>query len=321
LTNFVKKRFGICKFALNSIEFIIKLKLKFKILFFVILILWLWFYFSMPSKLFDDEYSTVVFSADSMLLGAHVATDGQWRFKGSDIVPSKYKACLLAYEDKRFYHHPGVDIVSLGRAVVQNIRQGRKVSGASTITMQVARLSKKNPPRTFFNKIKEMILALRLDLEYDKEKILSLYAAHAPFGGNVVGLDAAAWRYFGLPPSQLSWAQSATLAVLPNSPAMIHPGANRHLLRKKRDWLLNKLYRKGIIDSTVYKLAVKEDIPGKPLPLPSLVPHLVSRFYSYQGGGSYYTTIDMDLQEQLLAVMEYHHAILKQNDIHNMAIL
>ena len=290
-------------------------------IFIIIFILWIWFYFSLPSKLFDDKYSTVVFSSDSILLGAHISADGQWRFESHKNIPSKYKTCLLAYEDKRFYHHPGIDLISLARAIGQNLRSNKIKSGASTITMQLARLSKKNPPRTVFNKLSEMILAARLELEYDKEQILALYAANAPFGGNVVGLEAASWRYFGLPPDQLSWAQSATLAVLPNSPGLIHPGANRSLLRKKRDWLLRKLYKKNVIDSTVFMLAIKEDIPPKPLPLPAIARHLVAFLKADGNSGTYITTIDEGLQAQLTSVMKYHQAILRQNEIYNMAIL
>ena len=117
----------------------------------------------------------------------------------------------------------------------------RIVSGGSTVTMQVVRLSRPGKPRTVRQKLIEIVLALRLEAARSKDEILALYAGYAPFGGNVVGLDAAAWRYFGRPPVELSWAEAATLAVLPNNPALIHPGRNRSQLLEKRNRLLDRL--------------------------------------------------------------------------------
>jgi len=285
------------------------------------LIMVICYYFSLPGQLFSDPYSTAVFSADSTLIGARIASDGQWRFENHFKVPEKYKKSLILFEDRRFYYHPGFDVISFLRAIKQNLFSGKIISGASTISMQVIRLSKKNPPRTIFNKLIEIILATRLELRYSKEEILNLYAAHAPFGGNVVGLDAASWRYYGLSPSQLTWAQSATLAVLPNSPGLIHPGANRDLLRKKRDRLLLKLKTKHIIDSTTYRLSLMEDLPDKPLALPTLASHLTDRLTSEYGNGRFYTYIDKNLQEQIINTVEYHQRILKGNEIYNMAVI
>jgi penicillin-binding protein 1C len=302
-------------------RFFDKWTIKKKIFFAIILVLTFWYYFSIPDKLFKEPYSTAVFSSDSILIGARIAKDGQWRFENHFKVPEKYIKSLIIFEDKRFYYHPGFDIISFLRAVKQNISSGRFVSGASTITMQVIRLSKKNPQRTVWNKIKEIILATRLEMKYSKEEILNLYAAHAPYGGNVVGLEAASWRYFGLPPGHLTWAQSATLAVLPNSPGLIHPGANRSLLKKKRDRLLLKLKNKNIIDAATYRLSLLEDLPDKPLALPSLAQHLTDRLSEEYGNGRFYTNIDKDLQEQVIKTVEYHQRILRGNEIYNIAVI
>src|SRR5690606_1534240 len=126
-------------------------------------------------------------------------------------VPKKFEAAILLFEDKRFFSHLGVDPLATFRAIQQNIKAGTIVSGGSTLTMQVIRLSRQNHRRTYFEKIIEMILATRLELSYSKEDILSLYASHAPFGGNVVGIEAASWRYFGRELDDLSWAESAML--------------------------------------------------------------------------------------------------------------
>ena len=201
----------------------------------LLIVLLIGYYFCLPDKLFDDPYSTVLEDYHGELLAASIADDGQWRFPELDTVPEKFAAAIVTYEDKRFWNHPGVDILSVGRAVKQNLKAKRIVSGGSTIDMQVIRLSRKGKSRTFFEKVIESVLATRLELRYSKEEVLALYASHAPFGGNVVGLEAACWRYFGRDPQELSWAEAAMLAVLPNSPALIHPGRNRDELLVKRN--------------------------------------------------------------------------------------
>ncbi|PEC35749.1 penicillin-binding protein 1C, partial [Bacillus toyonensis] len=129
---------------------------------------------------------------------------------------------------------------AMTRAMRQNFKAKSIVSGGSTITMQVIRLSRRES-RTLWQKLIEVLLALRLELSYSKKEILKLYAGNAPFGSNVVGLDAAAWRYFGRSAESLSWGEMATLAVLPNSPSLVHPGKNSPRLIKKRNDLLDKL--------------------------------------------------------------------------------
>ena len=191
--------------------------------------------FFVPAPLFDDPYSTIIYDRDGQLLGGQVAADGQWRFPQPDSIPGKFRTAIILREDRYFYKHPGFNPVSIFNALVENIKAGRIIRGGSTITIQTIRLARKGKPRTFREKFIELYLAIGLELKYTKAEILNYYSAHAPFGGNVVGLDAAAWRYFGHDASQLSWGEAATLAVLPNAPALIHPGRNRDLLKAKRD--------------------------------------------------------------------------------------
>ena len=199
-------------------------KAVFLILFEVLLAGWL---FCLPKDLFKGtSYATVVTDRNGELLGARIAGDQQWRFPPCDTVPERFATALIQFEDRHFRWHPGVNPVALVRAFADNLRAGHVVSGGSTLTMQVIRLSR-NRERTLWQKIVEAILATRLEFRCSKDEILALYASHAPFGGNVVGLEAAAWRYFGRPADELSWAESATLAVLPNAPASIHPGKAR----------------------------------------------------------------------------------------------
>lgn len=262
----------------------------------VLVIVWL---VCLPRDLFKGtSYSTVVLDSEGELLGARTADDGQWRFPPKDSVCSKFAEAVILFEDKNFRHHPGVDPAAVARAVVQNVRNRRVVSGASTITMQLIRLSR-HKERSFGQKIIEAFLATRLELRCTKDEILAQYASHAPFGGNVVGLDAAAWRYFGRSPEDLSWGEAATLAVLPNAPSMIHPGKNREALLSKRNSLLERLCEKGIISKEECVLAMEEPLPGEPLPLPSYATHLVDHYAKTARGQQTRTSINLPLQKKV----------------------
>jgi len=288
---------------------------------FIVVIMLLWYYFSLPRPLFNDPTATVIETKKGELLGAKIATDGQWRFPEADSVPQKFKHCIVAFEDQQFYRHMGFNPVAMFEAIKDNIKAGRVVRGGSTITQQVIRLARKGKKRTYFEKLKELILATRLELGTSKERILQLYGSHAPFGGNVVGIDMAAWRYFGLPTHRLSWAESATLAVLPNAPSLIYPGKNQVRLKKKRNKLLKTLLEQQTIDSLTYDLAISESLPQKPYFLPQVSPHLVDRLAKTQKGKRIQTTIDARLQKQVNQVVKGHYTILRQNEVYNMAVL
>ena len=276
--------------------------------------------FCLPRQLFHVPYSTVVTDRNDELLGARIASDGQWRFPPRKTTPEKIKQCLITFEDKHFYHHWGVNPLSVGRAIYQNTKHKRIISGGSTLTMQTIRLAR-NESRTFGEKIIEMIWATRLEFRASKEEILSMYVSHAPFGGNVVGLDAAAWRYFGHSAEDLSWAESAMLAVLPNAPAMIHLSKGRKMLLSKRNRLLKQLLEKKIIDASTYELAVTEPLPDEPHPLPQTAPHLVSRFYKERNGQYTRSTIDRGIQTHIEDLAERWSNEFNRSDIRNLAIL
>jgi penicillin-binding protein 1C len=293
---------------------------KIKLLFAAILLVC--FYFSLPKKLFNTPTSYVIEDASGNLLNATIAADGQWRFPYNKNVPQKFIDCITTFEDKRFFKHPGVDPVSIGRAIVKNIKNKGVVQGGSTITMQVIRLSKKNDKRSIWNKLKESILAVRLEFSYSKKEIIALYASHAPFGSNVVGLDAAAWRYYGRSPDKLSWGEMATLAVLPNSPSLVHPGKNRDVLLRKRNMLLDKLVAAGKINNSSGDLAKLEPLPGQPLALPQFAPHLLQRFKKEKATATKIkTTLDGALQKNVAAIIQQHQSILKGNGINNACAL
>ena len=302
------------------IKYFKQLSITRKVILILITILVIAYIFCLPRQLFHVPYSTVVTDRNGELLGARIASDGQWRFPPRTTTPEKVKQCLITFEDRHFYHHWGVNPVSTGRAAYQNLKNKRIVSGGSTLTMQTIRLAR-NKSRTFGEKFIEMILATRLEFRASKEKILSMYVSHAPFGGNVVGLDAAAWRYFGHSAEELSWAEAAMLAVLPNAPAMIHLSKSRQSLLNKRNRLLKQLYGRKIIDSSTYELAISEPLPDEPHPLPQIAPHLVSRFYQERNGKYSVSTIDRGIQTQIENAAERWSNEFNRSDIRNLAIL
>ncbi|MCX2680617.1 penicillin-binding protein 1C [Galbibacter sp. EGI 63066] len=314
----VNQKTNIRGFLSDLSEFLFK---KHRIKSLVIIIVLIGYYFCLPSELFNAPTSTVVESKDGQLLGARIADDEQWRFPVSDSVPEKFKQCILQFEDGYFYKHPGFNPVSIAKALYTNLKSGEIVRGGSTLTQQVIRLSRKGKKRTYFEKFIELTLATRLELRHSKDDILKLYTAHAPFGGNVVGLEVASWRYFGVAPKQLSWAESATLAVLPNTPALIYPGKNKAKLLKKRNKLLEKLLKQQQIDSLTYHLAIAEELPLKPYPLPQEAPHFLQFVSSKLKGRKLKSTIDYSLQRQINSIVKRHYGLLKQNQIFNMGVL
>ncbi len=281
-----------------------------------------WYINCLPKKLFSDSTSTVLLDRNGVLLGAKIAADGQWRFSAAQSVPQKFETCLIEFEDRTFYQHHGISINGIGRAIVQNFKNKRVVNGGSTLTMQLARIMRKNPPRTFREKVLEMILATRMEIRFSKKEILADYASHAPFGNNVVGLEAASWRYYGRSSNSLSWAESATLAVLPNAPGLIYPGKNHQRLLEKRNRLLKRLFDTQKIDATTYQLSLSEPLPDKPLKLPQSAPHLLERLIKEgYAGKTINSTIDNNLQLKAMQQLQVHSDLLQENKIYNGAIL
>jgi penicillin-binding protein 1C len=297
-------------------------------------------------------YSTAVYAAGGELLGASVAADGQWRLplpaggkplpaggkplpaggkplpaggkplpaggkppgSGAE-VPERYAIALTTYEDSRFHGHPGFDALAIFRAFADNLAAGRTVSGGSTISMQLVRLRRGAGRRTLAAKLVETVLAVRLELSSRKDDILAAYAGLAPFGGNVVGLQAAGFRWFGHDSAHLTWAESAVLAVLPNSPAMVHPGRSRDELGRKRDALLQTLANRGALDPSELPYFLAEPLPGVPLPMPRAAPHLAAR----AGPGRVETSLDYQLQLQAQSIAERHARRLGSQGIANAA--
>ncbi|MEO0580578.1 MAG: penicillin-binding protein 1C [Bacteroidota bacterium] len=289
----------------------------------MVLVLSIWYANCLPNPLFADPKSTVLMDEEGQLMGARIASDGQWRFPPIEAVPTAFEDAILTFEDKRFYYHPGVDPLAMARAIRLNLAAGEVVSGGSTLSMQVIRLARKGKSRTIWEKLIEVIWATRLELRYSKKEILALYASHAPFGGNVVGLEAAAWKYFGRSADQLSLAESAALAVLPNAPSMIHPGKNRDLLRAKRDKLILQMAESLAWDSLDVQLSLAEALPLKPKALPRLAPHLLERVHQNAQRNQHLvsSTLNAQWQGRINEIVDRYHQRFKLSGIHNVAVL
>ncbi|MDR3343710.1 MAG: penicillin-binding protein 1C [Treponema sp.] len=311
-----------------------KLKSRYLVLMVLLFLLVIWFALSLPNPLFDVPYSPVMYDRNGAFLDAAVAADDQWRFPPQGRVDPKFAAALIEYEDRRFRVHPGVDGIAIARAVVQNIQVRRIVSGASTITMQTIRMMRGNKGRTIFEKVLEAVLAVRLEIGRSKEDILALYGANAPFGGNVVGIEAAAWRWFAHTATELSWAEAATLAILPNAPSLVHPGRNREVLRQKRDGLLVRLHQKGYLDEGTMQLAMAETLPLEPKPLPQHAPHLFSKIILDKEKGLHgqdrsrrvhtepiKTSLDMMIQSRAAVILQRRAEVYARKGILNAACL
>lgn len=302
----------------KALAFVLRHKIKLSVLFVLFAVYWCW----LPAQLFDTRSSTVLTDDSGQLLSARIAPDGQWRFPDSDSVPFKFETAILAFEDEYFYYHPGFNPASIFKSVKRNLHAGKIQSGGSTLTMQLARMVRHNQPRTYYNKIVELLLAVRVELSYKKRSILNLYSSHAPFGSNVVGLSAAAWRYFGRAPEKLSWAESALLAVLPNSPSLIYPGKNQEKLKEKRDRLLKKLFVKKYIDEGTYNLSLLEPLPEKAYSIPQIAPHLLSQSMKEHGPSKHFhSTINKNLQLRVDDLLNKHVQNLFGNQVNNACAL
>ncbi|MBN1408065.1 MAG: penicillin-binding protein 1C [Calditrichaceae bacterium] len=282
-----------------------------------------YFFIPLPQPLFKDDYSTVILDRNNQILRVFINRTEQWHFPPDPElkIPVKLKQAVLVYEDKYFYDHPGINPAAILRALYQNITTGEVISGASTLTMQIARLM--NPKdRTYFNKILEIFQALKIEIKYSKEEILKLYLDHAPYGGNIIGYQAAALRYFNVIPNKLTWGQAAMLAVLPNAPGLISPVSNPQILIDKRNALLKNLMQKHIIDQETFKLACREEIPDRSIPLGFSAPHLARHLkMNAKRAAVFRTTIDKKLQDEIENIVAMHGNFLETQGILNASAL
>jgi len=220
------------------------------------------------------EYSTLVVDRDGRLLRPYATPDGRWRLPATvDSVDRRLIDMLLAYEDRRFREHHGVDPLALARAAYQLIVNGRIVSGGSTLTMQVARLLEPRNERSLLSKLRQMARAIELERALTKDQVLALYLSLAPYGGNLEGIRAASLAYFGREPRRLSLAEAALLVALPQSPELRRPDRSPELARQARDRVLDRIAATGLLPADEVALAKLEPAPAGRKSMPALAPH------------------------------------------------
>ncbi|MCQ2609516.1 MAG: transglycosylase domain-containing protein, partial [Lachnospiraceae bacterium] len=287
------------------------------------LVLALYVYISFDVQKMQDDmesrYSTSLLDASGKLMDVFLNDTEQWHLKIEDDIADNLKEAVLTYEDKNFYSHGGVDFLAIFRALRNNIK-GKKRSGASTITMQVAKLARPKK-RTYVNKLIEIIQSLKMETKLDKESILKLYLNNAPYGGNIVGYGTAARMYFQKDPKNLSWAECALLAVLPNSPGYMSVEKNREKLVDKRNDLLDKLYQKGKLTESQLSLSKREPLPEKRYTFEKVAPHLARRLYNKETDKVIKTTIDYDLQKRMQEIVKSYVGFTHSEGITNACML
>lgn len=224
------------------------------------------------------DRSTVVLDREGKLLRPFLTADGRWKLPvTSEDVDPRYLAMLKAFEDKRFDKHHGIDPLGMLRAAGQMLLNGRVVSGGSTLTMQVARLLEPREERTLAAKLRQAVRAIELERRLDKARILDLYLTLAPFGGNLEGVRAASFAYFGKEPKRLSTAEAALLVALPQSPETRRPDRFVEAARKARERVLERVEQAGLATRDEVAAARNELIPTARRPFPNLSPHIAEQ--------------------------------------------
>ncbi len=266
--------------------------------------------------------STLVFDRQGHLLNAYLSEDDMWRIQTPLSQISPYlQLSLLGFEDRWFYFHPGVNPLALVRALRQNIQSGHIVSGGSTITMQIARMMEPKQ-RNYGNKLYEILRAFQLELRYSKPQLLEIYFNMAPYGGNIEGVAAAAWLYFGKEPSQLSMSEAALLTAIPNSPNLYRPNVYFKKSLRARNGILQRLLRQGMIPKAIYLEAIQEEIPECWQNLPHKAPHFCCQLHlNYPNTPRLYSSINHKYQAVAEDLLRIHLSSLRNEGISNGAIV
>jgi penicillin-binding protein 1C len=256
----------------------------------------------------DLQFSKIVLDRNGALLRPYTTLDGRWRLPASrESVDPRFLDLLFAYEDKRFLSHPGVDGLALARAFVQMLAHGHVISGASTITMQVARLLEPRAERSFSAKLRQVVRAIEIERALSKEQILSLYLSLAPYGGNLEGVRAASLAYFGKDPRRLTLGEAALLVALPQSPEQRRPDRSQIAARSARDRVLDRLARAGIVAAEDAARAKTEPVPDGRRPMPTLAPHAADAAIAAMPQDTVHRlTLDATLQKSLEELVRAH---------------
>jgi len=275
-------------------------------------------FFPLPKQ---KEFSKQIHATDGTLLTAYLTSDDKWRLRTEvDEVSGELIRAIIEKEDSWYYWHLGINPVSVIRAFYKNIGSGEVESGASTITMQVARMLEPKE-RTYLNKLAEMFRALQLEIKYSKEEVLELYLSLLPFGGNIEGVKSASYIYFNRSPDKLSLAQSIMLAVIPNDPNSLRlDRLNKETLEKRNFWI-NKFRRDDIFSSMDLKDAIDEPIESKRYDIPVLAPHFSYFIKENSIGDIVNTTLNLELQKTAENILSHNVRKVFYKGITNGAVL
>jgi penicillin-binding protein 1C len=273
--------------------------------------------FPLPDKI---EYSTIITDNKGEVIHAYLTSDQQWRMKTelNEISPLLRKT-IIEKEDKYFYYHPGINLLAAGRAFFKNLVSGRRTSGASTITMQVARALEPRR-RTYLNKLVEMFRALQLESKYSKNEILQLYLNLVPYGGNIEGVKSASILYFKKNPDHLSLAEITALSIIPNRPGSLVMGKNNELIVRERNKWLNRFERDGVFTKKEIADALNEPLTATRGQIPQLVPHLSNKLKK-EGGSLIRTNIDLNTQLKVEKIVEDYSRSLREKNIRNASVI
>ena len=270
----------------------------------------------------DVEYSTIITSGDSTLFHAFLTSEDKWRMYTElhEITP-QLKRAIIFKEDKYFNYHFGINPVSVIRALINNTLQGKRTSGASTITMQVARLLEPKE-RTYLNKLREMLRALQLEWHLSKDEILQLYLNLLPYGSNIEGVKSASVIYFGKAPDHLSIAEITALSIIPNRPLSLKPGLNNEYILNERNKWLKRYLEAGLFDKSSIYDALEEPLEAYRREVPKMAPHISYRLKSeYPHKRIIRTNINLEMQQKLREIAADYSRHLYLQDIRNVTVL
>ncbi len=270
----------------------------------------------------STTYSQLIVARDSTVMHAFLTPDDKWRMKIElhEMMP-ELKKTILYKEDNYFYYHIGVNPISIIKALFKNTIRGKKISGASTITMQVARLLEPKK-RTYGSKAIELFRALQLELYYSKNEILQMYFNLIPYGSNIEGVKSASLLFYGKLPNKLSIAEIAVLCIVPNRPTSLALGKNNELIRIERDKWLKQFKADGLFPNDYIEDAIQEPVELHRLPPPRLAPHFCNRLHQkFPNQELISTTIDLTLQDKIEAITYRFIKKWKNYGIYNTSIL
>jgi penicillin-binding protein 1C len=282
-----------------------------------LLFLLLQWWFPLPDRV---EYSTIITDHKGEVIHAFLTRDEKWRMKTSlDEISPLLRKTIIEKEDQYFYYHPGVNLLAIGRAMAKNVFRLKRTSGASTITMQVARALEPKK-RTYFNKFIEVFRAFELEWKYSKDEILQLYLNLVPYGGNIEGVKSASILYFNKNPDHLSLAEITALSIIPNRPSSLVMGKNNDRIVQERNRWLKKFAADKVFTEKEIQDALSEPLTATRDVVPKLIPHLAWKLKK-QGGDIIATNIDMNIQSRVEKLVEDYTRSLRLKNIRNSAVI